>query len=625
MPYRITTETAKNLLQRVIQKISTHSTKESSLKQISAQLSKSLTRPNLKLNDTSQWLLDIFNRLFDIKTLQSGDLRPLVSVLLELPEVTDEVIDLLVQLKASAADNETIKNVIKLLDVINSQAQKETQHLPIPARAAARQSFVQSIRQFIAIVDAQSNLPPSVRISPQDLALFFNHAWNERPAAFQNELFSLPVLQRNGFTLNEYLSLAEKVNPLRLSLTLIAFEKIGTSALKSFIANLRNALQTNQSIEKIVEQAIKRYQIKEPASFTTDHARFLYEGIATLPTNKNRAISVQAVSRKLGLLPDDAWTVLPNAENRLINGALLYTISLPVGLHRLTFKVKDGDEEEAIAEFLCYMLFGLSEEEEKEERNPKERSKKERRHSFTNNKLLTSTPVGGELTLTLNSPFILMHPFNSQSIPAPIQVHFQFLSTIIQPQYRWSRDHFLTLHESVNARLLRGSIHRLHKEGLKGVGNFLQQLNGFFNMLTPIFPHGEKSLEQAKRYLRNAVLLYFMGKSPETMPAAKLIESSTQGDVIASLCATTSQAMSLCGEWSNALIQFADATKLADHQHYFKWKFEQFLQQIREYFSDEKTQSYKINPPLLPPTVNDTKQKSATPNADLFLKHYRTE
>lgn len=562
-------------------------------------------------SETSKQLLESFNQMVTSVQPNGGALRPLIQLVRTMPSLLEPMNSLFNAIRQQQPNSQVLQQTVNFMENIAQEVYQRTQSMPAGLRHFGAQQGKLFLQHSQNIILAQSGMPAHSRADSAQIIRFLNFAIQERPGTFENELFALPVLQRAGVDISTYQRLANSSEPIRLALLVIEASKISgqASSLSQQAANtqggsvLVNMLQEMKAalLDKDPTRALQivvgkwEQQLKPPLPQSTNSSGTisLAQATAQIQRGGNHALLVQALSQKSGLLPDSAWQIetgLTNVNNPTlmtsgqlaIQAGLMATATCPPGAHRLKLRVQGDTDDESIIEFLLSIVTPFEEESDYEEEEKQKRKSPAKDYADIS-QMTQSIPLTGQVDMQLSSPFILTQPYNENSVvPAPLQVSFHFLMDFTEPQTRMSREQFLTLTQSTEAANLRESVLELAENGPAGIDKYVKNLQVLFDKLKKYSPQFEKSFEQAKRYLRDEVVLYMLGKKSNIQSQhIKILEGSSRGDLIASICATSASTLTLAGHTSDALIHFSDAARIADSQPYFMGKLEGFLETLR--------------------------------------------
>lgn len=516
-------------------------------------------------------------------------LIPAVMQLIEkAPGLTNGIVEMLKVCKEQRASPDTMGRALHFIDDLFTASNGGGVANDVKDPFAAKQAQLgQWIQRISALVSNQSQIPQVSRASAADIISFFAQALKDSPATFEAELFSMPILQQAGIKIPEYQAIVAQVEPTRVALLIIAAKKAGSDA------NLAGELIEAVAQERPILPIIERWEGRlapgqlENLQQSPQGGRLLNlgKGFAEVALGSRSAIVAQALSPKQGVLPDTAWSVTLNEQDISIQGSLLALSMIPVGLHRIKFKVEDDDGDKAVTEFVLYVVMGLNEEDEGKREREEEQPK--RRHGYDNVDIEPSrtAPLAGMIGIDLAAPMILMQGQRSQKpIAAPMQVQFQFLADIVSEGSRYSRSKFLNFAESSEAKEFRSSIKRLARDGIHAVDSYHKALDNLMRGIEDAVPSMQKSLVNAKRYLREEVLMHLMGKRDLAQQAGRYQQSadaSPGGDVIASICATTASISASANRVGEAILHFTDATEFAETKPFFMQRLGEFLGSLR--------------------------------------------
>ncbi|GEM_PF-4123327 len=529
----------------------------------------------------------LLQELLQLPAPQAQQLRPLAQVMQQMPQLFNELFKLFTALNIGQADSSTMTHTAELLGRLAYQTQAAAAALPPGQQDLAAQHTRQWMQQIRALIESQPNMPAPARATPAELMNFLANALRERPATFENELFALPVHQAAGISLPVYQRIANDVEPIRVALLLIAAKRApltsgedGAPPLTQLLGALRTTLQASQSVLPVIEKWEALLRPTQPktnsAADTAPVSRgaiALFEAFAEVPLGAPRALQAQALSNRSGVLPDTAWSVEPNPGDIALQGSLLYTMMYPAGLQRLRLRVRDDEtDDESLVEFLLFVVRGLTEEDEDdeddltdEERAKKNRAKKKSAPAVVPQIVPTpDAPLVGRIEVNFSAPYILTHPYDPHAVvPAPLHVAFHFLTQLVHPATRLSRDRFLSLPQSPVACRFRRAVHRLAREGLGAYDEYARSVESLFEHLQPPAALAQ-SWETAQTFLQEEVLRYLSGAHEPSPPRSQYFaETCAHGDVMASLCATSAGLLAQSQQPSDALIHLADAATLA--------------------------------------------------------------
>lgn len=605
---------------------------------------------SLQLTAVAEEIMQLLEKLLPTPEVRSQELPVMLRFAQQAPDLLDSFTRVLGTLVGLGASEETLSESI---DMMGQMGRLVSERASSPgAKLGSEQQAGQWMREVETLLNAQESMPPSSRATTAEMIRFLSLALRESPDTFEQELFAVPVFQKAGFDLTTYQMMADQVEPARIALLMIASDNKGDPALKNqMFSEMRQALSSasgglaDKPLLPVVEKWEKIFKPQQPLSTRELNIKFhtLKEGLALVPEGRERGLVIQALSRKTGLLPDRSWQIGKMADIGLIGqtgeiasdmgnvgllGSLLLTQAFPAGLHRLKCRVRDN-KCESFVEFLLYVVQGLSEEEE--ESQGKEKNQKRQRQGYDPVEIETvpSRSVGGSIDLSLNAPVILMAPYQKDSvIPAPLQVSFKFLANIVDPKTLFSRRSFLTLAESAEAADFRRAVHLLSAKGLAAYDGYVRALQNLFEKIESAIPSGRKSLDQARQYLRNEVLLYITGQSEggDKQAVVKMMEKSPKGDVMASICATAAGVLARADRVGDALIQFADASAFAESRPYFMEKLEDFFSALRKKGAVTGGRNWDQKLPLLPPSAKPQTPSGpySTTLAEQFVTNLKT-
>ncbi|EKD42053.1 MAG: hypothetical protein ACD_73C00349G0001 [uncultured bacterium] len=193
------------------------------------------------------------------------------------------------------------------------------------------------------------------------------------------------------------------------------------------------------------------------------------------------------------------------------------------------------------------------------------------------------SPFGGEISLKLVSPFVMTRPYREdEPVKAPLIVKFRFLADIVDPKTLFSRQQFLTLATSPKIKNLRDSVKALAANGLSAYDEYLAALNTLLEDVRGVFPQASSTFDRAQKFLRDEVLLYFMGKKTVVGYAPlQHAEKTAMGDVIASVCSATADLLTSTNHESDALVELVDASHWAQTKPQFIGRIQQFFDALR--------------------------------------------
>lgn len=586
-------------------------------------------------------ILYVLEQLFASAARDSQTMRPMAQLVQAMPGMLDSMYALFTALKQHGANARTMGDAVNLMELVAHTARARTQQLPAGLQHMGAQHANQWLRQTQLILTQQQTFPQGSRALPDEVLRLLGFALRERPATFENELFALPVLQRAGIDLTTYQRLAHQVEPIRLALLIIEATRRAhageAETLGQLLTDLRAAHTDPRGMGALVaswEQRLKPAQLHTaPPGDPAVHVPA--ETIAQIPQGARHALLLQALSEKNGVLPDRQWRT--DAAIPLdIQAGLLATVAYPPGLHRLRLSIPDLEEDdEAMIEFLLYIVHGVEDEDDGDEAGEEKRQqpgqgRMQRRFlaPYEAQAAPPDTPVAGQIAVALAAPFILTQRYDPHAtIPAPLQISFHFLLDLVAPATRQSREHFLTFAQSSTAAQFRQAVLQLGRQGIAGFEDYVESLQQLFARLESAAPSARDTFAHAKTFLRDEVLLYLMGKSAPGK-TTRLLEGQPQGDVIASICATAGGSCARAGHTGDALIWMGDAARLAHHRPHFLQHLGRFLAQLRQTLSGhaEDTPASPtmdaIPVPFLPP-AKGALFTAPDPDAVLFAEHLR--
>ena len=545
----------------------------------------------LNLSSEARNVTQLSHDLFNEPAQRDHFLKPLIEISRQYPQVWKPAVVLFSAIKnAGASDSE----IGKMIELVKSLALViKGNPLVIKSEESGLNLFAsQVVRQMSAVVAMQPSLPLAQQESPKDLIDFFDFAFKERPTTFEKELSSLPVAQNAGLKLIEYIAVTDQIDPVKLALLIISLKNKkagsdGTPVLQKFIQDIQKALVEDIPIKSVISDVVKKYNLKDPDLLEliekkpTEQMRFLAQGVAWVSAGKERYVAALALSPDKGILPDSAWHVMsPNAAMLSVQGGLFLTQHLGPGLQRLRLSVDgDGKDDSVLAELLLYCVQGLSEDEEKFSEEDSQESKQRDSREYQQPEEKIRSPLAGEVSIQLVSPYILTKPFlNNEKVAAPLTLRFRFLADLLQADTKYSREKFLTLKSSPCVNKLRAAVKKLGVQGVSAYDDYLKCVNEVLKEIKNFIPESRETFQMAQKFLRDEVLLYFLGKKSmiELVPF-KFAEKTNKGDVLASICAVSSDLLAASGLESDALVEMVDATLLASTKP-------QFLERIKDFF-----------------------------------------
>ncbi|MBI4237704.1 MAG: hypothetical protein HY696_04695 [Deltaproteobacteria bacterium] len=583
-------------------------------------------------------------------------LRPLMQLLQRAPELGHPLLALATALRDLHANDQEMRAATDWLEAL-AQFVDTPEHAEGPApHFGAAQRATQWLGKATALLTSQASVPPQARATTGEVLRFLATSLHESPLTFEQELFALPVAQQAGLTPTELQTLSHHVEPMRLALLLIAARRADRphdpDTTRSLTAGLRQAIQQEQSALLVVESweaQLHPTQLKnfDPSKLATVHT--LAEGATVVSEHDEAALWLQALSIKHGVLPDTAWQLeagevhpesgapaTVSARDAALQGALFYTTHFPIGLHRLHFRVHDDEADtEGLAEFLLYVVreYGAEEKPPSQQHPPPQQQPHGNPYQQHALAPPTPTPLLGTIAVRLNTPFILTTPYqHDRTIAAPLQVAFHFLADQVAPATRFSRRDFLTLAESPEAGQFRAAVRALAQQGIGGFDRYLDALQGLFTRLESTLPGSATTLERAKHYLRNEVLLYLVGKrGAGTSVTTPIVAGTSRGDVLASVLCTTAGVMAAAEHTADALVHFASAAELATTKPYFLNRLEEFFRALRHRLpattpGPAEAAALLGTLPILPPGPGFRPARGlTTPKAALFAQYLRVQ
>lgn len=521
----------------------------------------------------------------------------------------------------------TVELLLQLFQQLQTLQAAQSASLPLPA-------LPQWLHHMTALIVAQPAMPAAAQAGTDTLLQFLQYAARERPNTFEHELFALPVFQKAGFSLSEYVTTAAQVDPLRVALLVIAADTsdqgAGTplmlhalrDALRTTLARPENFVQTIAEWEQRLQPSVMpihaastRPMAMPPQSL--QHAAPSAWSMASegMPQPTAAMLPLQAVSRQQGVLPADAWQVAVNGVPMEIlewQGSAWVASSL-VYRPKTRAQVRAADGQSAWLDLLSYW-FREGDEELAAETPSANLSGTPYDRSYDSVDIMQ--PLFGAIAVSLSTPMILTRRYREQTVDAPLQMSFQFLADLVDPKTRYSRTEFLRLAQSPTTSRFRASIRALGDEGLPAYAEYVDALAALFAGL----PCQGATLTRAHHFLRDEVLLYLMGKSHNRESRFAMLERLSQGDLLASVCATTAGALAAGAQTSDALIHFADATEVADSKPFFMQHLEKFLRHVRQTVPVNSRQtSYHTPLPIILEAPADPQY--ATPLAQDFVHH----
>lgn len=525
-----------------------------------------------------------------------------------LPQQTPQTVGLLLELC----------DALHVLDNTLATASARTAALPLPA-------LPQWLHQLQTVIAAQPQMPSATRAETDTILQLFRFAAQERPATFEHELFALPVLQRAGFNLTDYVATAARVDPMRLALLYVAAERHDPATIADLTHAVRATLQSDaapDALASLLTQWEARLQptrltpIDAPspavaARVASDVSAPLV-GVTPVSGDATVLIPLQAVSRQMGVLPAAAWTAtLGNIPLHVLewNGCA-WMAGTAAARQRARIGVRTGAGHGTWMDVLAHWLRGF--DEAPAESSPAARAADAYAQSADPVEL--SAPLFGAIDLSLATPMILTRRYHEQAIAAPLHVSFRFLADVVDPRTRYSRADFLRLAQSPGAQRFRAAVRALDTQGVAGYPAYIDALGALFAGL----PCQSEALIRAQHFLRDEVLLHLMGKAAHRNERIDHLQRLPRGDLLASICATTAGALALQARRSDALLHFTDAAQLAQTRPYFLQQLEQFLQHLRR-SADAAHSAYAPDLPMLPSATPQHTYAAASHLAEEFV------
>lgn len=511
-----------------------------------------------------------------------------------------------------------------------------------PLEQAATQSMKkQEVAQILTylqqVLTSQTGSADAKEQAIRQVTQLLSFAHKEFPATFSNELFTFPISLNAGIDGVTYQALASQVEPLRLAVLLIAAKNLGPIQLAKMVVELQAAVNEGRPALPVVQKWEGQLQVpvippsnQPPPPLKLDP--FILEpGFAQFKAGQAHSLYLAALDPQEGLLPNTAWQVVPDPGLSAIQSSFLMLGAFPAGFQRAKLQVENKKKASTVFEFLMY-LFREDEEIEVESKPNEQNPASSAAPAYSGETLqpAIASPLSGSIDLNIARPFVLVNGYSpDRVIPAPLQVSFKFLVNVVDPKTMHSRKDFLTLNQSDEAKDFRQTVQRIAHDGLKVFDSYLNNLTRLFTRLEKALPVGKQSLESAKHYLRNQVMIYLMGQKRADLAEGdkqvlKAIEASPKGDVMASMCATMGAANAVSGQWSDALIHFADATELAQTKPYFLSRLQEFFKGLQTTFAQPKPSyagAWNSPVPVLPPGPFDS---PSDPNSTALAKVFVT-
>lgn len=549
-------------------------------------------------------ITNIFQSNFKNLEIPNKSLIPLLPLFQEDPNLLGFTVDLLhemdqIQLNTNHAKSTLGQNFhlgTQSLDLVkNLFHYQKDQHAFLGNQNVSKQGLFQIMARVLSFLKSAPTPEFSKQNSPGEILSFINFSLKEFPQSFERELFALPIVLKADFSLQEYQVLSTEIEPLELSLILLEVQK-KTKKISDhpLIAQIKTLLEDPNELKSVLNQLKSLFKPKLPYDSHEDQnikAYFPRNSVLTLAEGENRAVVLQAVSSKTGLLPNSSLQILPDAFQSSLQGSLLMTQSFHAGLHKLKLKFSESDNETLMG-LLLYIVKGLDAQEEKENNEEGTKHKgKELVFSLEEDEINLKSPLAGNLGIALDAPFILMQPYKKAAcIPAPLNVQFQFLFDCVDPKFKYSRTQFLSFALSNESQALRLAVKKMSQAGLKAFDQYQESLEAFFKSLEGMIPQHKKTFDRAKEFLEKEVFLFLMGKK-KGRQGKLVLDLSHSNDLMASIFLSSAEALSqLEQRKSDALIFFTDACHRSDHKPYFQSKLNEFLLHLRRKAS--KAQSW---------------------------------
>lgn len=630
------------------------------------------------LNTNLERIIKIFERFMGSR-IAMEEIKPVVILIQKSPVLAGPLIDFLSTLKVGDGEDQERKLALGL-KVIHSWARQLSQDLPkdhpyIVQKFGREPKLLQWIRVATSLLQG---IKPGTHMQNQptavDVLQWMAATLKEAPKEFERQLFALPLLLKSGFSLEEVQALSQIEDPIEVMRILIAVLKnsgedlqgafnssfdlkllfnnlLGkkplheVKALNAVVSQVRTLLNNDpQQLLPLLEQ-LKRSlnlpirllsSVNDPASKSFHWPE---EGIVVSRLGEEKLLPIQAVTQNDGLLPDDMLVVKTSAQEIALRGSMITSALFPLGFHRILIKKKG--KADAFWELLLYVVRGKDEQSSpQEDQSGTTDHKNDEKvpeefevalNEFTGPdqvdiKPTLLTPLSGEISFQLNAPFLLTQaPFKKvEQEPSPLYVSFHFLADVVCPQTRFSKNDYLTLESSAACTQLRTSIQQLSQVGLKGFNEYSLNLDRFFESLKGVLPKGLKSVDQAKRFLRDEVLTYLMGKEKEDKNI-RMGEVSDEGDVVASILGTTGGLSALGRGFSDALISFKDATEWAKTKPFFMQRLDEFFFALKQNLLNDKKYREEFSPVMVPQRtdMNDKGVKDVSALTHLFLNNVK--
>lgn len=559
------------------------------------------------LTELSQRLLHFLDNLFVTPDQKKNALPDLVAIAQKLPRLLSPILEVIETL---ARENPSLKiagPTLQLMRQMADHVEARARQLPPEAQVGLEDQAGTWLNEMARI------FKPSVGFlrpgnTPAEVISFLSHALREKPQTFEHELFALATFRESGLDLKTYIRATHEVEPLKAALTLMALreaEKDGKGPLlTAFLKNLNQQVEKNLPLKDlfIAAQSAQKVALPKtvPASLE-NQVQFLSGRMVSFQEGSDTYLMAQALSHQTGVVPDGDLSVVPNPFQLSLAAGMMALNKIPAGIHRATLKTRQGKE---VADLIFYAVKGSDEEEEEESGDHPESKKFKQRtgyESVATGLPRHTGPVAGNIALTLDGILPLSGPYNPDAaIPAPLQVSFQFLADVVDPRFKMSREKFLTLERSPEVRRFQDAVKDLGQKGMSCFDTYALALEVLFNRIEAAFPKSFGALDQARKFLRDEVLLYLIGKTPSDK-TGKGAEINPAGDVMAAILSTTAGVCAAGHRESEALVHFAEAVTVAKNKPYFLKKLDEFFTTLRQQLSGKGSADWSQAMTVPPP------------------------